>query len=103
MPSTSRLTSAALCVVLAGLLGGCSDYLKRRDTITATAGHALNWNKVVHIADPWPPYVANTDITGDGQRVSGVIERYSTGAPAPSSGTPSASGSSAGAAAAPAQ
>jgi len=97
LPSPSRLTSAALCLALAGLLAGCADYLKRQDTVTASAGDAQDWNKVVHTTDPWPPYVMNTRITGDGQRVSRVIERYSSGS------GPDSSGSSAGAGAAPAQ
>jgi hypothetical protein len=68
-----------LCAVLAGALSGCVDYTKRQDTVTAAAGDAQDWNKTIHIADPWPPYVMNTQITGDGQRVAGVIKRYSAG------------------------
>jgi hypothetical protein len=68
---------AAFLLLMA--LGGCVDYLERRDTITLAAGDAQNWNKVVHIADPWPPYAGNTNIPGDGQRTAGVIRRYSTG------------------------
>jgi hypothetical protein len=60
-------------------LGGCVDYTKRRDTITLAAGDAQNWNKVVHTTDPWPPYVMNTHIPGDGRRTAQVIQRYSTG------------------------
>jgi hypothetical protein len=60
-------------------LGGCVDYLKRSDTVSLSAGETQAWNKVVHIADPWPPYVMDTHIPGDGQRTAGVIKRYSTG------------------------
>jgi hypothetical protein len=59
-------------------LGGCVDYLERRDTITLAAGDAQNWNKVVHTADPWPSYVMNNHIPGDGKRTAEVIRRYST-------------------------
>jgi hypothetical protein len=65
-------------------LGGCIDYLKRRDTVTLEAGDAQAWNSVIHTADPWPPYVADTQIEGDGQRVARVMQRYSTGAAAAS-------------------
>lgn len=77
--STDRLK--VLCVLVPALgLGGCVDYLKRRDTVTLKAGDAQAWNRVVHTADPWPPYVADTQIDGDGQRVARVMQRYSTGA-----------------------
>jgi hypothetical protein len=77
-------------------LGGCADYVKRRDTITFAAGEAQAWNSVVHTADPWPPYVMNTRIHGDGQRTQAVIQRYSAGpvsdqqggAPAPAPANP---------------
>jgi hypothetical protein len=68
---------AAFLLLMA--LGGCVDYLERRDTITLAAGDAQNWNKVVHTADPWPPYVMNNHIPGDGKRTAQVIQRYSTG------------------------
>jgi hypothetical protein len=60
------------------VLGGCVDYIERRDTITLAAGDAQDWNKVVHITDPWPPYVMNNHIPGDGRRTAEVIRRYST-------------------------
>jgi hypothetical protein len=63
-------------------LGGCADYLERRDTITFSAGEAQAWNKTVHVADPWPAHASNTRIDGDGQRVGRVIQSYSTGAAA---------------------
>lgn len=71
-------------------LGACADYLKHSDTITLAAGEAKAWNSVVHTTDPWPPYVMNTRIESDGQRLAGAIERYSKGQPAPpaDAGTP---------------
>ncbi len=60
-------------------MGGCADYLDRRDTVTLGAGDAQAWNRTVHAADPWPRYVMNTHIPGDGQRTAVVIQRYSTG------------------------
>ncbi len=64
-------------------LGGCADYLKRRDAITFSAGEAQAWNKTVHVADPWPAHATNTRIDGDGQRVGRVIQSYSIGAASP--------------------
>jgi hypothetical protein len=90
LPSLERTVLSLLCVALAGVLSGCVDYTKRQDTVTAAAGDAQDWNKTIHIADPWPPYVMNTQITGDGQRVAGVVQRYSAGSPpaSPESSTP---------------
>ncbi|MGO4387008.1 hypothetical protein AB4Y85_05685 [Microvirga sp. 2YAF29] len=84
MPSKKSSSSNARFVLFATILpavflGGCADYVKRRDTITLAAGEAQSWNSVVHTADPWPPYVMNTHIHGDGQRTQAVIQRYSAG------------------------
>jgi len=57
-------------------LGGCADYLERRDTITFAAGEAQAWNRVVHTIDPWPPYVTNTRITSNGERVARATRGY---------------------------
>jgi hypothetical protein len=83
--STRLFCKALLCSVLASALGGCVDYLKRSDTVSLSAGETQAWNKIVHVADPWPPYVMDTRIQGDGQRTAGVIQRYSTGVDEPRS------------------
>jgi hypothetical protein len=79
LSSTRSGLKAMLCAALATSLGGCVDYLKRSDTVSLSAGETQAWNRVVHVADPWPPYVMDTHIPGDGRRTSGVIQRYSTG------------------------
>src|SRR5215469_9623671 len=53
-----------------------AQYLQRSDTITSSAGDAKATNSVTHIIDPWPPYVGNRRIPGNGQRLSGAVERY---------------------------
>jgi hypothetical protein len=78
-PNTRHWLRAFACLVPVMGLGGCVDYVKHGDTISFAAGDAQDWNKVVHTADPWPPYVMNTRIPGDGQRTAKVIQRYSTG------------------------
>ena len=78
-PSTKRRLGILLCLIPALGGGGCVDYLKHSDRVTSAAGDAQDWNKVVHTADPWPPYAANTRITGDGRRVAKVAERYIAG------------------------
>ena len=74
----ARIQPAAACLTLM-VLGGCVDYTERRDTITLAAGDAQDWNRVVHTADPWPPYAMNNHIPGDGKRTAQVIQRYSKG------------------------
>lgn len=66
-------------VMVTASLGGCIDYAERNDTLTFRAGDAKAWNKTVHTSDPWPPYVMNNNIPGDGQRTARVIQKYSTG------------------------
>lgn len=51
-------------------------YLQRTDSIAAGAGNAKAVNTVTHMLDPWPPYAGNRRIPGNGQRMSGAVERY---------------------------
>ena len=97
MPSRISLRAvkllAAACA--AAGIGGCADYLNNHDTVTLRAGDAQRWNKAVETTDPWPPYVKNSDINGDGQRTRLVERRYSTGnviEPTDAGGTSSAGG-----------
>ncbi len=69
----------SFCLTLVLGLGACADYLDRRDTVTLGAGDAQAWNRTIQAADPWPRYVMDTHIPGDGRRTAGVIQRYSTG------------------------
>jgi|GraSoi2013_115cm_1033766.scaffolds.fasta_scaffold07438_1 hypothetical protein len=51
-------------------------YFQRKDTVTLDAGNAKAVNSVTHIIDPWPRYVGNTRIPGNGERMVGAVERY---------------------------
>jgi hypothetical protein len=82
--SAKRLALVGAALLPALALGACADYLKHSDTITSAAGDAQAHNKVVHIADPWPPAAAHTRITGNGPRVDRVTKRYLTGGSASS-------------------
>jgi hypothetical protein len=79
-------------MIVAGLLAGCSNppfddpfanYARRSDTISPTAGNAKAANAAVQTIDPWPRYVYNTHIPGDGQRLSEAVNRYHTNTPGP--------------------
>ncbi len=82
MKTTHTIVLAALA---AGL--GCTSalawdqdpfaqYLQRSDTVTLDAGNAKETNAVTHVIDPWPRYVGNRRIPGNGQRLTGAVERY---------------------------
>ncbi len=51
-------------------------YIQRSDTISLSAGDAKEVNATTHIIDPWPRYVGNRRIPGNGERMSGAVERY---------------------------
>jgi hypothetical protein len=53
-----------------------SQYLQRSDKITLSAGNAKEVNAATHVIDPWPPYVGNRRIPGNGERMAGAVERY---------------------------
>jgi hypothetical protein len=77
-PRIKRLGIAASLLPML-LLAGCADYLNHDDGVRTSAGNAGAYNKVVHIADPWPPYSADNRIPGQGQRVDVVTKRYLAG------------------------
>jgi len=51
-------------------------YFQRKDTVTLGAGNAKEVNSATHVIDPWPRYVGDTRIPGDGGRMAGAVERY---------------------------
>ena len=52
------------------------EYLQRSDKVTLSAGNAKEVNAAIHVIDPWPRYVGNTRIPGNGERMAGAVERY---------------------------
>jgi hypothetical protein len=69
-----------------GVLGACSagppfddpftPYVQRTQTITLAAGNAKEANAAIQTIDPWPAYVYNTRIPGDGSRMADAVVRY---------------------------
>jgi hypothetical protein len=51
-------------------------YLNRTDTITTSAGDAQDVNTAIQTVDPWPRHVGNRRIPGNGERLSGAVQRY---------------------------
>jgi hypothetical protein len=58
-----------------------AQYFERKDTIVSGAGDARDVNAATHIIDPWPRYVGDRRIPGNGQRMTGAVERYRTNTP----------------------
>jgi hypothetical protein len=70
---------AAAAIVGTVLLGGCSDiYMDHRDSISFTAGDAVEANKTAQIYDPWPRHSRNVNYAANGQRMQSAVERYRT-------------------------
>lgn len=81
--------SAALCamlVALVAMLGGCSEYFARRDTITLNGGDAVMANRVTHMVDPWPRASENKNIAFNGEKMEAAFKRYRTGNVLPPNG-----------------
>ena len=61
-------------------------YFHRSDKITLGEGDDKAVNTATHVIDPWPRYVGNRRIPGNGDRLSRAVERYRQGSyrqPAP--------------------
>ena len=54
-------------------------YFQRSDKITLWEGDAKAVNSATHVIDPWPRYVGNRRIPGNGDRLSRAVERYRLG------------------------
>ena len=76
-PFSKAMRTLALATVLA-VLGGCSEYLDRRETIAKSGGNAVATNVVTHMVDPWPVRAGDRNITFDGERMADAAERYRT-------------------------
>ena len=76
-PFSKVLRTFALGALLA-VLGGCSEYLDRRETIARSGGNAVATNMVTHMVDPWPRESANRNIAFNGPRMQTAVERYRT-------------------------
>ena len=76
-PFSKALRTLALGVLLA-VLGGCSEYLDRRDTIARSGGNAVATNVVTQMVDPWPLESANRNIAFNGPKMQSAFERYRT-------------------------
>jgi len=63
---------------LIAVLGGCSEYIDRRDTIARSGGNAVATDVVTQMVDPWPRDSANRNIAFNGPRMESAFARYRT-------------------------
>ncbi|HMF23668.1 MAG TPA: hypothetical protein VKG24_16285 [Pseudolabrys sp.] len=76
-PFNKAVSTLALAVLLTAV-GGCSEYLDRRDPIVASGGNAVATDIVTQMVDPWPPASANRNIAFNGAKMQTAVERYRT-------------------------
>jgi hypothetical protein len=77
MRRANKLAVAA--VLLAALVGGCSDlYWDRRDSVAFYSGDAPAANIAIQTIDPWPPEAANRRLSTNGELMQKAAERYRT-------------------------
>jgi hypothetical protein len=63
-------------VAAPALLGACTEYLDRKETVAYSAGSAVAHNQVMHTIDPWPAHAKDTAILSSGERAARAVERY---------------------------
>lgn len=75
---TERARRAISCaVLLASLLGGCSDlYFDRRETIAFDGGDSVAANAAEQTIDPFPRNSFNNRLAFNGQRMQRAVECY---------------------------
>ena len=67
---------AGMFVLAVPALAQNYDSLSRSDGISLSGGDASRANIAIRTPTPWPPYVNNTRIYGNGQQGADLMERY---------------------------
>jgi S-formylglutathione hydrolase FrmB len=76
-PFSKAMRTLSLAAVLV-TLGGCSEYLDRRETVALQGGNATATNQVTQMVDPWPRESANRNIAFNGDKIESAYTRYRT-------------------------
>ena len=69
-------TGGVLAATASVLLGGCDDYLERRDTITLGVGDSVAVNKATQTINRWPAAARQDRWLSDGERARSAVSRY---------------------------
>jgi hypothetical protein len=83
----NRFSFALAALALSALLTACSGYLDNGDTVSRSAGDAVDANAAIHTIDPWPLAASSTEILSDGR----AITTTTTGASSATAGGDAAS------------
>lgn len=85
-PSMIKMVRAVMGLSTAAFVAGCTAsapfddpfdrYVQRIPTVSPTAGNAEAANTAIQTIDPWPRYVNNTNIPGDGARMASAVDSY---------------------------
>jgi len=86
-PIDKSAAALGFAAVLVGLLGGCSEYTDRRDTIALSGGDAVATDKVTQMVDPWPASSGDRNIAFNGQKMQSAVQRYRNNQVIPPVGT----------------
>ena len=76
-PSSNFIRVLATAAVLAAL-GGCSEYLDHRESISVKGGDAVATDVATQMVDPWPRDSADRNIAFNGAKMETAVERYRT-------------------------
>ena len=87
MPPFSNAVRALALVAGFAMLGGCSEYTDRRDTIALDGGNAVATNIDTQMVDPWPAVSADKNIAFNGQKMQSAVQRYRNNQVTPPVGT----------------
>lgn len=84
-----RMPKAIAAIAVALLLSGSSaaagdvvpddffaHYGQRIEGVTPSAGDAKDVNAAIHVIDPWPRHARDRRIPGNGERMTGAVQRY---------------------------
>ncbi|MEF2073085.1 hypothetical protein [Consotaella aegiceratis] len=82
MERFSRKTMLLGAVVL---MGGCTDYIDRRDSVSFGAGNAMEANIAIQTIDPFPVHRNTTEIRTDGKVAARVQQAHVSGSDSESS------------------
>ncbi len=79
LKSKTLLALTGMIVLAAPAAAQNYDALSRSDFISLSGGDAAAANLAIQTPTPWPPYVNNTRIPGNGQRGANIIDQYLLG------------------------
>ena len=79
MQPSNKLMRGLVLAALVAALGGCSEYLDRRDTIALSGGNSVDSNAVSQMVDPWPRASADKNVAFNGEVMESAVQRYRTG------------------------